>query len=353
MKKIQCELCGSNDLVKERDFFVCQSCDTKYSAEDAKRMLNININVSSGGLSAEEQIQKYKDLAANAFKANNYFEASSYCQRILELDTKDNDAWYLKGLTSALMNILSRNYVIDECVHCFCQTVDYANEKEKAVWSGKILEELNKLIIIAFNRMNEEFNIYNLSSAVKVIDVFLSQIEKGCYPLFTKYNPNKLPEIKKAMANSVNNIACRIWDNEVFPTLPQNVKTHMVDVNDAVNNARLIVRMLKTAAGIRGSVSDSGLSEYDNIVKIYASLIEGLKYDFNITKQKYEKTRTPDKAVLKELVDTVMDAHAHIKELKPEHKIPSRRVYEGQNGHGCLIGVIVLAVILIIAAASI
>ena len=39
MKKLVCELCGSDDIVKQEGCFVCQQCGTKYSLEEAKRMM--------------------------------------------------------------------------------------------------------------------------------------------------------------------------------------------------------------------------------------------------------------------------------------------------------------------------
>lgn len=39
MKAIVCELCESNELLKEGEFFVCQHCGTKYGAEEAKKLL--------------------------------------------------------------------------------------------------------------------------------------------------------------------------------------------------------------------------------------------------------------------------------------------------------------------------
>ena len=35
MKRLTCEMCGSIDLVKQDGMFVCQSCGTKYSLEEA------------------------------------------------------------------------------------------------------------------------------------------------------------------------------------------------------------------------------------------------------------------------------------------------------------------------------
>ena len=39
MKQLTCEMCGSTDLMKQDGVFVCQSCGTKYSVEEAKKMM--------------------------------------------------------------------------------------------------------------------------------------------------------------------------------------------------------------------------------------------------------------------------------------------------------------------------
>ena len=40
LKKLRCEMCGGNDLVKQNNFFECQYCGTKYTTEEdmVKRM---------------------------------------------------------------------------------------------------------------------------------------------------------------------------------------------------------------------------------------------------------------------------------------------------------------------------
>ena len=50
MKAIKCELCGSGDLVKQEGVFVCQHCGTKYSLEEARKlMVEINGTVDVQG----------------------------------------------------------------------------------------------------------------------------------------------------------------------------------------------------------------------------------------------------------------------------------------------------------------
>lgn len=39
MKAIVCEMCGSNDVVKQGGLYVCQNCGTKYDPEAAKKLM--------------------------------------------------------------------------------------------------------------------------------------------------------------------------------------------------------------------------------------------------------------------------------------------------------------------------
>ena len=46
MKAIVCEMCGSNDVVKQDGFYVCQHCNTKYSVEEAKNICSYSEYIS-------------------------------------------------------------------------------------------------------------------------------------------------------------------------------------------------------------------------------------------------------------------------------------------------------------------
>lgn len=45
MQKLQCEVCGGNELVKEGEYFVCQHCGTKYTKESLKEMMKLDVKV--------------------------------------------------------------------------------------------------------------------------------------------------------------------------------------------------------------------------------------------------------------------------------------------------------------------
>ena len=39
MQAIKCELCGSNQLIKKDGFFQCEHCGTKYTLEEARKLI--------------------------------------------------------------------------------------------------------------------------------------------------------------------------------------------------------------------------------------------------------------------------------------------------------------------------
>ncbi len=117
MKAIKCELCGSNDIIKQDGFFVCQYCGTKYSLEEAKKMMIEGVVEVTGTIKVDDskQIENYRKLAQRAFKDKNYEEAYQYCDKILQLNPDDWEAVYKKGISSAWRFNLA-NSKMDEAI---------------------------------------------------------------------------------------------------------------------------------------------------------------------------------------------------------------------------------------------
>ena len=53
MKQIKCEMCGSNDIIKQDGVYVCQYCGAKYSVDEAKKLM---VEVS-GSISIETPVE--------------------------------------------------------------------------------------------------------------------------------------------------------------------------------------------------------------------------------------------------------------------------------------------------------
>jgi len=80
MKAIQCEMCGSNDVLKDGEYYVCQHCGTKYTAEAAKKLMvegTVKIDTS-------ETTRKYLQLARRAKETKDNVNAAKYYSLVAE-----------------------------------------------------------------------------------------------------------------------------------------------------------------------------------------------------------------------------------------------------------------------------
>lgn len=99
MKAIQCELCGSQELVKDGDFFVCVYCKTKYTTEAAKKLfieitepvtVTGSIDTTIGESEKERQLKK----AETFFKLNQRSELNSTIQFLCDEYPEDWRGWF-------------------------------------------------------------------------------------------------------------------------------------------------------------------------------------------------------------------------------------------------------------------
>lgn len=86
MKAMVCEMCQSNDLVKQDGMYVCQYCGTKYSVEEARKLFVEGVVK----IDHSDEIQKLYEVARRARNDNNSINAQKYYDMIL---VKDPSSW--------------------------------------------------------------------------------------------------------------------------------------------------------------------------------------------------------------------------------------------------------------------
>ncbi len=92
MKQLVCEMCGSADMLKQDGAFVCQSCGTKYSVEEAKKMMIEGIVDVQGTVKVDEsdKLDKLYRAARNAREASDSETALKHYETI---SANDPDSW--------------------------------------------------------------------------------------------------------------------------------------------------------------------------------------------------------------------------------------------------------------------
>lgn len=109
MKALKCEMCGSNDVVKQDGLYVCQNCGTKYTVEEARKMI-IEGTVDVQGtvkIDTSDELNNLYEIARRARDTENSENALKYYDMIL---IKDPNSW-------------EANYYVDYYKLMNCRTV--------------------------------------------------------------------------------------------------------------------------------------------------------------------------------------------------------------------------------------
>lgn len=123
MQAIKCEMCGGNDLVKQDGLFVCQNCGTKYTVEEAKKLIingKVDVSGSTVKIDTSNELENLYQIARRAKDENNGENASKYYDMIL---VKDPNSWeaafytvYFKAMECKIIEIQSAAIAVENCV---------------------------------------------------------------------------------------------------------------------------------------------------------------------------------------------------------------------------------------------
>ena len=148
MKTLVCLLCSGNSFVKEGSEFVCQNCGTRYTIDEAKKMVAEDVaNEGSVGQSASvkpdnsDELENLYMIARRAKDDNNAENASKYYDMIL---VRDPSSWeaafflvYFKAMECKIAGIQSAAYSVMNCeesVFSLIKNNVAANEQANAVF---------------------------------------------------------------------------------------------------------------------------------------------------------------------------------------------------------------------------
>ena len=181
MKAIVCEMCGSNDLIKQDGMYVCQNCGTKYSTEEAKKLL-----VEVAGqvkIDTTDELKNLYELARRAKGDNDSENAQKYYEQII---VKDPSSWeaafyttYYQAMNCKIGQIgLAANRVTNSLDTVFTLIKNNVTDAEK---QKAVVDEITiQLMLISRMLFHGYQNHYNgIDSQIQ--DRFKQEYINNCY----------------------------------------------------------------------------------------------------------------------------------------------------------------------------
>lgn len=102
MNALVCELCGGNDIVKDNGYYICQNCGTKFTVEEARKMMIDGTVDVQGSVKIDRSldVQKILKNADTTFNTKNYSEAFKLYSQVLNIDTENSHAILYRAICS-------------------------------------------------------------------------------------------------------------------------------------------------------------------------------------------------------------------------------------------------------------
>ena len=136
MKQLTCEMCGGTNLIKQDGVFVCQNCGTKYSIEEAKKMM-IEGTVDVQGTVKVDVSDKVKNLYIMARRAkddNNAELASKYYEMITLENPHDWESlFYFNYFNADYTNLKNMPDLVIRLANSLDSVFDLIDKSDKTI----------------------------------------------------------------------------------------------------------------------------------------------------------------------------------------------------------------------------
>ena len=235
MKAMVCEMCGSNSLVKQDGLFVCQHCNTKYSTEDAKKLI-VDISGSTVKLDSSEEINNLYELARRAKAENNSENAQKYYSQII---VKDPSSWeanfystYYQSMNCKIAEIGIAAIRISNCEETVFklikENVTNSNERREAV--DEVASKLIHISSMLFNAYKNHYDRIGYQIQSKYTQEYVNNCAASRDIVYNSGN-----WIVQIFGDEYGDIAASCWEVGVYQ---HNIL--MINLRDKEGNADVI-----------------------------------------------------------------------------------------------------------------
>ena len=186
-KAFVCEMCGSNELIKKDGVFMCQNCGTKYSIEEARKLMiegSVDVSGSTVKVDTSDELVNLYQLARRARDEDNAANGEKYYEMIL---VKDPNSWeaqfytlYFRALSCKIAYIKKSGDSINNSIGTIMHLIrdHVADETEKFM---AVNEVTRRCIIVSSSLYMNAKDFY--ASLERPID-YIQEMVDNCFSAF-------------------------------------------------------------------------------------------------------------------------------------------------------------------------
>lgn len=121
MKAIVCEMCSSHDVVKQDGYYVCQSCGTKYTTEDARKLMveiagKVDVSGSTVSVDTTDATKRSLENARRAMQKEDWEETEKYYNLVEQNDPSNIEAIFYSAYAKAKTTLVVEDIYRREAV---------------------------------------------------------------------------------------------------------------------------------------------------------------------------------------------------------------------------------------------
>ena len=187
MKQIICEMCGSNDFIKQDGIYVCQMCGAKYSVEDAKKLMvevvgSIDVSGSTIKVDNTSFVQKSLENARRARAKEDWEECEKYYNLVEQNDPKNIEAIFYSSYGKAKMAMVDADrFKREQKINVLKKSIsviddNYDSNPEKYEEQKLLIEQISEdLISLVYGKFvyNSNVNDFTKNDAGYTYEMFV------------------------------------------------------------------------------------------------------------------------------------------------------------------------------------
>lgn len=275
MKAIVCEMCSSHEFKKEDGLFVCEHCGTKYSIEEAKKLM-VEIDNS-------KKMANLYERARKSLEVDDLEHAAEYYKQILDEVPNDWEAYFYSYLG---------------------ETTSFTNSQ-----AGSVAAKLGSTIPAAYDMAVETDNADDIAERVKLISEKtahrLAGIAATGAALLSEYEGGSI-------LTPTGKVNCDLYNN-LRPTAQNTIVNCVIAFDPLIEKVEALYK--------EGKISEEVYKE---------STLSMLRVKFNIANMDFSPSAGLSEKLVKE--EVIQEYAEKIKALDPDFKMPEPKASTSSGG---------------------